>query len=105
MNPKLVDDIADANVMVYQSHQCVEVKFKSEGAECVSRITRENVGHRLAIMLGETVLSTPVIREPITNGHVLITGNFTDETALHLVRTLQSGSIPVPINIIDDHPL
>jgi len=102
--PELVDNVDDAKVQIDQaSHAYISVKFRPEGTERLSRITQENIGRRLAIMVDETIYSAPVIREPITEGKASITGSFTTEEARDFAIVLRSGAIPVPIRVIEGH--
>jgi len=102
--PELVDNVDDAKVQIDQaSHAYIAVQFRPEGTERLSRITRENIGRRLAIMVDETIYSAPVISEPVTEGRASITGNFTIEEARDFAIVLRSGAIPVPIGVIDGH--
>ncbi len=77
----------------------VVVNFNSEGTRLFGEITTNNVGERLAIFLDGAVLSTPVINEPITGGAATISGNFTAESARDLVKDLNFGALPVPIEL------
>lgn len=78
----------------------VMVDFNEEGKELFANITRENVGRQLAIFLdGGEPKSDPVIREPITGGTAVISGNFTAEEARELVRNLNIGALPVPVSL------
>ncbi|NBD73750.1 protein translocase subunit SecD [Patescibacteria group bacterium] len=77
----------------------VVVNFNSEGTRLFGEITTENVGEQLAIFLDGELLSTPVINEPITGGAATISGNFTPESARDLVRDLNFGALPVPIEL------
>lgn len=78
----------------------VSLEFNSEGAELFAKITRENVGRQLAIFLDGKLESSPVIQQEITGGSAVITGNFTPEEARELVRNLNLGALPVPIELI-----
>ena len=77
----------------------VRVDFNSEGAELFADITSTNVGEQLAIFLDGVSISEPVIRESITGGTATISGNFTAEEARELVRNLNFGALPVPIEL------
>lgn len=77
----------------------VSIEFNSDGARLFERITAENVGKRLAIVLDDTVYSAPVIRERIGGGRAQITGNFTDEEAKDLAIVLRAGALPAPVRI------
>ncbi|MEK9171844.1 MAG: protein translocase subunit SecD [Patescibacteria group bacterium] len=75
----------------------VSLEFTSEGALLFAKITHDNVGKPLAVILDGSVLSAPVIQSEITGGKAQITGNFTPEEAKTLVRNLNYGALPVPI--------
>ncbi|OGC80930.1 protein-export membrane protein SecD [Candidatus Adlerbacteria bacterium RIFCSPLOWO2_01_FULL_51_16] len=77
----------------------VRVDFNAEGAKLFSDITSKNIGRELAIFLDGNLVSAPVIRDAITNGTAIISGNFTPETARELVRNLNLGALPVPIEL------
>jgi preprotein translocase subunit SecD len=80
-----------------------EVVFalNSEGAKIFSDFTSTHVGQILAIVLDKTVISAPRIQNPITDGSGLITGKFTVETANELAVQLRSGSLPLPLKVIE----
>jgi preprotein translocase subunit SecD len=77
----------------------VSIEFDREGAQLFERITAENVGKRLAIVLDNTVYSAPVIRERIAGGQAQITGSFTVEEARDLAIVLRAGALPAPVRI------
>lgn len=77
----------------------VGLTFNSEGADLFSKLTRENKGKVLAIILDGGVLSAPVIQDEITNGQAVITGQFSANEAKSLVRNLNYGALPVPIQL------
>lgn len=78
----------------------VAVTFNSEGKDLFAKITRENKGQVLAIFLDGVVISSPVIREEITDGKAVISGGFTPEEARSLVRDLNYGALPVPVELV-----
>jgi preprotein translocase subunit SecD len=78
----------------------VTLIFNDEGADLFAKITRENTGKILAIYLDNAPISTPVIREEITGGQAQITGTFTIQEARELVRDLNYGALPVPIELV-----
>ncbi len=75
----------------------VGLEFTSEGALLFAKITHDNVGKPLAVILDGSILSAPVIQSEITGGKAQITGNFTPKEAKALVRNLNYGALPVPI--------
>lgn len=78
----------------------VVLEFNKEGAKLFEDITRENVGRILAIFLDNVPISTPIIRDAITGGSATITGRFTPDEARELVRNLNFGALPLPIELI-----
>lgn len=78
----------------------VLLSFNKEGKELFARVTKENVGQILAIFLDQQTISTPVIREEIKDGQAQISGGFTPQEAKTLVRDINYGALPVPIELI-----
>jgi len=91
----------------------IELHFTNEGAEIFEEITKRNIGRPLAIFLdGKSIVDTdgdniitdddlyaPVIREKISGGKAIITGQLDQESARNIVNRLRSGALPVPIEI------
>ncbi len=77
----------------------VLINFNSDGAKLFEKITSENVGRQLAIFLDGQPISVPVIQEAIPGGQATISGNFTAPEARDLVRNLNFGALPVPIEL------
>jgi protein-export membrane protein SecD len=80
----------------------VLISFNSEGAKRFEKITGENVGKRLAIILDEKVFSAPVIREKISGGAATIEGRFTIEEAKELAAVLRAGALPAPVEFEEE---
>ena len=81
----------------------VGITFNSEGRDLFAKITREQKGEVLAIFLDGQVISSPVIRDEITDGKAVISGGspgFAIEEAKSLVRDLNYGALPVPVELI-----
>ncbi len=83
-----------------QNEPTVLMEFNEEGKKLFAKITRENINKTLAIFLDGTPISTPVIREEITEGTAQISGNFTPVEARDLVRNLNYGALPLPISLL-----
>ena len=83
----------------------IVLQFNTEGAERFKKITEENVGKQLAIFLDNVAISEPTIQEAIPNGRATITGTFTAETARDLVRNLNFGALPVPIELVSSQTI
>jgi len=79
----------------------VNIVFNPEGKDLFAQITRDNVGNVLAIFLDGQPISTPVVRDEIKDGRAQISGSFTAEEARELVRNINFGALPVPIELIE----
>lgn len=78
----------------------VVLNFNAEGKEIFANLTRDNVGRPFGIFLDGVLISIPVIREAIPDGTAVISGNFTPDAARELVRNLNFGALPVPIELL-----
>jgi SecD/SecF fusion protein len=78
----------------------VSFEFKSEGARKFADFTRKHVGEILAIVLDNRIISAPRINEAILGGKGVIEGNFSAAEAAELATLLNSGALPVPLEII-----
>lgn len=96
--------ITDARVAIdsQYSEPYVSLSFDSRGARLFERITGENVGKRLAIVLDGNVYSAPVIRDRIGGGKAQITGSFTMDEAKDLAIVLRAGALPAPVKILEE---
>jgi preprotein translocase subunit SecD len=79
----------------------VSLEFKDQGTKLFSEMTTKYVGQKIAIYLDDQVVSAPVVNTPITDGHAIISGNFTVPQAQQLVTQLNAGALPVPINVLE----
>jgi preprotein translocase subunit SecD len=80
----------------------VSIEFDRKGARAFERISGENVGKRLAIVLDNKVYSAPTIQEKISGGKARITGRFTTEEARDLAIALRAGALPAPVTILEE---
>lgn len=78
----------------------VSLQFDDTGTKLFAQITRENVNKRVAIYLDGTSISSPVVREEISDGKAVISGGFNPKDAKLLVGRLNSGALPVPISLL-----
>jgi preprotein translocase subunit SecD len=74
----------------------VSFTLKPEAASRFQRITRDNIGRQLAIILDDQVRSAPVIQGAIYD-QGQITGNFNIEEAQDLALMLRSGALPASL--------
>ena len=78
----------------------VSLNFNSEGRALFAKVTKENVGNIVGIFLDGQPISLPTVREEIRDGKAVISGSFNVEEAKLLVRNLNYGALPVPIENI-----
>lgn len=86
-----------------QSQPVVALTFTQEGAALFETITRENLGKTIAIYLDGQQVSAPRVNAAISGGQAVIQGNFSIEEieeAKTLVGRLNSGALPIPIELI-----
>ena len=80
----------------------ISMTMNNEGAREWKRITGENVGKCIAIVLDDLVYSAPVVNGEIAGGRSSITGSFTLEEAKDLANILKSGKLPAPAIIVQE---
>ncbi len=78
----------------------VALQFDDEGTKLFSEITTRNVQKQVAILLDGTIISAPAVSQPINSGQAVITGNFNFNDAKKLAQRLNSGALPVPVEVI-----
>jgi protein-export membrane protein SecD len=97
---ELVD--AQATFSQQSSEAVVSFRFNTSGAQKFATISQQNVGRPFAIVLDRTVISDPVIREPILGGSGQISGNFTVQSANDLALLLRAGALPATLTIVEE---
>ena len=80
----------------------VSMTMNAEGANIWARLTKENIGKQIAIVLDGTVYSYPTVNSEITGGSSEISGNFDMEEATDLTNVLKSGKLPAPATIVQE---
>ncbi len=98
------DVITDARADFSQTsaYANVSMSMNAEGAKAWQRITKDNIGKSVAIVLDGYVYSYPTVQNEIAGGNSQITGHFTVEEAKDLANTLKSGKMPAPARIIQE---
>jgi preprotein translocase subunit SecD len=98
------NNLTDARVQIDSrfNNPYVSLEFDKKGARIFERITEDNVGKLLAIVLDDRVASAPQIREKISGGRAQITGNFTMNEARDLAIVLRAGALPAPVKILEE---
>lgn len=98
------DVITDASVdfAQYSNTADVNMKMNAAGSKTWARLTKDNIGNEIAIVLDGYVYSAPTVNGEITGGSSQITGNFTPEEAKDLANVLKSGKMPAPAHIVQE---
>ena len=80
----------------------VSMSMNAEGANTWARMTKDNIGRQIAIVLDGMVYSYPTVQSEIAGGSSQITGDFTIEESEDLANVLKSGKLPAPATIIQE---
>ncbi len=96
--------ISDANKDFGQFGASPEVSMMMtpDGANAWKRLTGENIGKSIAIVLDDYVYSFPTVQGEISGGRSSITGNFTINEAEDLATVLKAGKLPAPARIVEE---
>ncbi|MCM1501934.1 MAG: protein translocase subunit SecDF [Bacteroidales bacterium] len=96
--------VTDARVQYGNSGGNPEVSMtmNAEGANIWARMTKDNIGRQIAIVLDGMIYSYPTVNSEITGGSSQITGNFDLEEAEDLANVLKSGKLPAPATIVQE---
>jgi preprotein translocase subunit SecD len=101
LNGSMIDD-ARVSIKASYNEPYVSISFNAEGGRIFERVTGENIGKRLAILLDGKVYSAPVIRDAIAGGKAMIEGRFNDQEAKDLAIVLRAGALPAPVDILEE---
>ncbi len=98
------DVVTDADQVYgqFSSSPEISMSMNQEGAKMWKRLTAENIGRSVAIVLDGYVYSFPTVQSEISGGRSSITGNFTVNEAKDLANILKSGKLPAPARIIEE---
>ena len=97
------DVIVDARQDYSQTGQVeVTMQMNSDGAKAWKRLTGDNIGSQIAIVLDNYVYSAPNVNGEIPNGRSSITGGFGVEEAKDLANILKAGKLPAPARIVEE---
>ena len=84
------------------SRPSISMQMNATGAKAWKKLTGDNVGRRIAIVLDSYVYSAPTVQNEIPNGNSQITGNFSLDEAKDLANILKAGSLPAPTRIVQE---
>lgn len=94
-------DTVGVGASTLSSNYVITFTLKADATQVFADYTTANVGKTLAIVLDKKIISAPSIKEPITGGEGSISGNFTQDSANTLAIQLRSGSLPVPMKVVE----
>lgn len=80
----------------------IAMSMDSEGTRIWKRLTGNNIGRQVAIVLDGYVYSAPNVNDEIPNGRSTISGNFTIKKAKDLANILEAGKLPAPVDIVQE---
>lgn len=103
LNTDLTGRYVDKAQLIFDSstgEPKVLLSFNAEGKKMFAQLTKDNIGKTIAIYLDGGVITAPVVRDEIKDGSAEISGGFTPDEAKTLVRDLNYGALPVPIELI-----
>jgi protein-export membrane protein SecD len=92
--------IADASVQRdrVSNQPTIMLRFDQAGKNAFAKITADNVGRQLAIVLNGKLMSAPRINERISGGYATVSGNFDIHDAMNLANVLESP-LPFPVTV------
>lgn len=97
------DVVTDARQVLDQtSRPAVSMQMNADGARKWRKLTADNIGNRIAVVLDDYVYTAPVVNGEIPTGQSEISGNFTLLEAQDLANILKSGSLPAPTQIVEE---
>lgn len=100
-------DVADASVVFSQvdGSPGVGIEFTKDGAQKFEKLTEENVGKAIPILLDNQVISAPIVQEKISGGNAQITGGFDLDTAKQMAIQINAGALPVEVELIEERTI
>jgi len=95
-------DLARAQVTfeTQDRQPAVAISFKDAGKAKFAKLTKENIGKPIAILLDGYPVTMPIVQVAILDGNAQITGNFTTDEAKALAVQLNAGALPVPVSVL-----
>lgn len=79
----------------------VSLEFNAQGAKLFEKATKEYLNKRIAILLDQEIITSPVVQTVIPDGLAVINGDFDIKSAKALSAQLNAGALPLSINMIE----
>ena len=98
------DHVSDARFDFEQQSgtPMISLEMDEEGADKWAKLTRENIGRPIAIVLDDYVHTAPTVNTVIADGRSQITGSFTPKEGTDLANILKTGKLPAPAKIVQE---
>ncbi len=87
----------------------VAIEFDNEGGKKFAELTKNlaGTGRSIGIFLDDILISAPIVgvefaNTGITGGNAVITGNFTIDSANDLAVQIRGGSLPFPVEVVEN---
>jgi protein-export membrane protein SecD len=83
----------------------VDLIFNDDGKAIFGELTKRLIGKPIAIFVGGQLITAPTVQTAITDGHAVITGNYTADTAKALANDINTGIVPAPIYLTSERAI
>jgi len=93
---------ADRDISQVTGQVEVNMTMDGQGTNEWKNLTKQSIGHSIAIVLDNLVYSSPNVQNEIPNGRSVINGGFSDEEALDLSNVLKSGKLAATTRIVEE---
>ncbi|MCD7937135.1 MAG: hypothetical protein LUG98_09775 [Tannerellaceae bacterium] len=80
----------------------IDVLLNKTGTEMFAKLTRDNIGREIAIVLDNRVCCAPIIQDEITGGYLKVSGDFSKEEAEDLAAILKTGSLAAAVCVLEE---
>jgi len=79
----------------------VALEFTKEGRKMFAEITKNNIQKQVGIFLDDVLISAPTVQQEIRDGNAVISGSFTTDDVKQLAVAINSGALPLSINLVE----
>ncbi|KKP85641.1 MAG: Preprotein translocase subunit SecD [Candidatus Roizmanbacteria bacterium GW2011_GWA2_35_8] len=79
----------------------VALVFSNEGSKIFAQVTKRNIGKPVAIIVDNFIVSAPAVQQEIVDGNAVITGTFTVDEAKKLAIAINSGALPMTVQLVE----
>jgi preprotein translocase subunit SecD len=93
---------AEATTDLATGEPVVSITFDAASTEALAAFTRDNVGRQTVIRIAGEEIMRPIIREPIIEGTVQISGSMTMADARDLALGLTLGDARIEIELVEE---